>query len=92
MLNNLPKNSAHVKELKEALEVYKTNYNDSLNRANDLIQLAKLPMDNYKIQRKAALEMILVLQEVKIEENKRKRRSRRQNSRKQRRHIPSFIG
>ncbi|XP_042326248.1 interferon gamma-like [Sceloporus undulatus] len=95
MLNNLTNSTntpKHVVDLKEALEVYKIDYSDSLKRASDLIQLAKLPMSDYKIQRKAASEMYSVLQQVKIEENKRKRRRRRQNPRNQKRHIPSFIG
>nr|XP_060632119.1 interferon gamma-like [Anolis sagrei ordinatus] len=94
MLNNITKTPTpgYIKELREALEDYKDHYNESLMKANDLIQLAQLPMDNLKIQRKAVLEMTRVLQEVRKEESRRRRRSQRQNSRGLKRQKPNIMG
>ncbi|XP_062838661.1 interferon gamma [Anolis carolinensis] len=92
MLNNITKTPApqYIKELREALEDYKKNYNESLMKANDLIHLAQLPMDNLRTQRKAVLEMTRVLQEVKKEESRRRRRSQRQNPRGLKRRMPNM--
>ncbi|KAM6435926.1 interferon gamma [Liasis olivaceus] len=84
--------SDHLRDLIEALEEYKTQFSESLKKANDLIEVANLPMNDLKIQRKAVAEMYRVLLEVNAEEIKRLRRSRRQNPRGQKRHLPNLRG
>uniref|UniRef100_A0A6J0SZ56 Interferon gamma n=1 Tax=Pogona vitticeps TaxID=103695 RepID=A0A6J0SZ56_9SAUR len=84
--------SAHVKELLEALTHYKEKYSESLKKAKDIIELSKLPLSDLKIQRKVILEMYSVLLEVNKEENRRKRRSRGQNPRDQKRCRPNLMG
>ncbi|XP_039198606.1 interferon gamma [Crotalus tigris] len=94
MLKNKTKNQTpeHLREIIEAFEQYKTQFSESLKKANDIIEVANLPMNDVKIQRKAVAEMFRVLFEVNTEENKRQRRSRGQSPRKQKRHIPNFRG
>uniref|UniRef100_A0A8C5RHK7 Interferon gamma n=1 Tax=Laticauda laticaudata TaxID=8630 RepID=A0A8C5RHK7_LATLA len=94
MLKNKTKTetSEHLREIIEALEQYKTEFSESLKKANDITEVANLPMNDVKIQRKAVAEMFRVLSEVNIEENKRQRRSRGQNPRKQKRNILNFRG
>uniref|UniRef100_A0A670YPL8 Interferon gamma n=2 Tax=Pseudonaja textilis TaxID=8673 RepID=A0A670YPL8_PSETE len=94
MLKNKTKTQTpeHLREIIEALEQYKTEFSESLKKANDIIEVANLPMNDVKIQRKAVAEMFRVLSEVNIEENKRQRRSRGQNPRKQKRNILNFRG
>ncbi|XP_032076540.1 interferon gamma [Thamnophis elegans] len=94
MLKNKTKTQTpgHLRELIEALEQYKTQFSESLKKANDIIEVANLPMNDVKIQRKAVAEMYHVLSQVNVEEIKRLRRSRGQNPRKQKRHIPNFRG
>ncbi|KAG8137855.1 hypothetical protein E2320_003797 [Naja naja] len=89
MLKNKTKTQTpeHLREIIEALEQYKTEFSESLKKANDIIE-----MNDVKIQRKAVAEMFRVLSEVNIEENKRQRRSRGQNPRKQKRNILNFRG
>ncbi|XP_070802840.1 interferon gamma [Pituophis catenifer annectens] len=82
----------HLRQIIEAVEQYKTQFSESLKKANDIIEVANLPMNDVKIQRKAISEMFRVLSEVNIEEKKRERRSRGQNPRKQKRHILNFQG
>ncbi|XP_054843743.1 interferon gamma-like [Eublepharis macularius] len=67
----------HIWNVLEALEIYKTKYNESLKKATDIIELAKLPISDFKLQRKAVVELYRVLQEVNKEENQRKRRSKK---------------
>nr|XP_028602740.1 interferon gamma-like [Podarcis muralis] len=76
---NSTQNPKDVRNLVEVLQVYKESYSESLKKAKDLIEIAKLPMDNVKIQRKAITEFYDVMLEVNKEEVKRKRRSRRHN-------------
>ncbi|XP_058047611.1 interferon gamma [Ahaetulla prasina] len=98
MYSNMLKNKTktqipeHLREIIEAVEQYKTEFSESLKKANDIIEVANLPMNDVKIQRKAVAELFRVLSEVNIEEKKRERRSRGQNPRKQKRHIPNFRG
>ncbi|XP_048357517.1 interferon gamma-like [Sphaerodactylus townsendi] len=70
-------NITHVRNIVDALEFYKTKYNESLKKATDIIELAKLPMSDFRLQRKAIVELYPVLQEVNKEENQRKRRSKK---------------
>ncbi|XP_061493804.1 interferon gamma [Rhineura floridana] len=83
MLNNLnnTQNPKDIRSLVEVLQVYKMNYSESLKKAKDLIEIAKLPMNDAKIQRKAVAEFYDVMLEVNKEESQRKRRSRRLNRR-----------
>ncbi|XP_062991067.1 interferon gamma-like [Elgaria multicarinata webbii] len=93
MLSNSSKTqtSDYIKDLLEALNEYNVQYNKSLQKANDIIALSKLPMHELKIKRKAAAEIYLVLREVNIEENKRKRK-RRQNPQGQKAYRPHLRG
>ncbi|XP_066490619.1 interferon gamma [Tiliqua scincoides] len=75
------KRSKHVKDIIAALEVYKTHYSDGMKKAEELLQLAKLPMNDAKIELKAIMELRTVLLEMNKEEVRRKRRSRAQNPR-----------
>ncbi|XP_077197046.1 interferon gamma [Paroedura picta] len=67
----------HIRNLVDALELYKTKYNESLKKATEIIELSKLSMTDLQLQRKAVVELYLVLQEVNKEETQRKRRSQR---------------
>ncbi|XP_044305797.1 interferon gamma-like [Varanus komodoensis] len=91
MLSNISKSqsSEHIRDLKEALKDYERKYSEYLEQAKDLIKLSKVSMDDSKIQRKAAAEIFQVLQQVNVEENRRKRR-RRQNPQVQKGYRPSF--
>ncbi|XP_063164668.1 interferon gamma-like [Candoia aspera] len=94
MLKNEAKTqtSEHLRDLIEALEEYETQFSESLKKAKDLIEVANLPMNDLKIQRKAVAEMFRVLLEVNAEEIKRQRRSRRHNPRGQKGHLANLRG
>uniref|UniRef100_A0A8D0DUR1 Uncharacterized protein n=1 Tax=Salvator merianae TaxID=96440 RepID=A0A8D0DUR1_SALMN len=78
MLNNLrgPKDQDHVTTIIEAMEYYKQKYNEGLKKADDLIELSKLPLNETKMQRKAVAELYQVVEKLHAEQNQRKRRSR----------------
>nr|XP_056702481.1 interferon gamma-like [Euleptes europaea] len=82
----------HVMKIVNALELYKDKYNESLKKATDITELAKLPMSDFKLQRKAVVELYSVLQEVNKEENQRKRRSKIVNPQRQQRLRPNRRG
>ncbi|KAJ7329796.1 hypothetical protein JRQ81_015970 [Phrynocephalus forsythii] len=94
LLNTAPQSqtTSHVKDLLEALNHYKGKYSESLRKANDIIEVSKIPLSDVKIQRKVVSEMYNVLLEVNKEENRRKRRSGRQNPRGQIRCRPNVMG
>ncbi|XP_060101022.1 interferon gamma-like [Heteronotia binoei] len=82
----------HIRNLVNALEFYKTKYNESLRKATDIIELSELSMTDLKLQRKAVVELYPVLQEVNKEEVQRKRRSKKPNSQRLQRLRPFHRG
>ncbi|XP_015261186.1 PREDICTED: interferon gamma-like [Gekko japonicus] len=82
----------HIRNLVNALELYKTKYNESLRKATDIIELSKLPLTDLKLQRKAVVELYPVLQEVNKEEIQRKRRSKKPNPQRLQRLRPYHRG
>ncbi|XP_053112019.1 interferon gamma isoform X2 [Hemicordylus capensis] len=95
MLTDISKTrtAKHIRDIVGALEDYEIKFSESLKKANDLMELVKLPMNDVKIQRKAVKELYHVLLEVHKEENKeRRKRSRRHNPQVQNRCKPNLSG
>ncbi|NWJ03214.1 IFNG protein, partial [Crypturellus undulatus] len=62
MLANTDRTKGHVRRISEELFTLKNSLPDGLKKLKDLMDLAKLPMSDLKIQRKAVNELFSVLQ------------------------------
>ncbi|NWX84703.1 IFNG protein, partial [Nothoprocta pentlandii] len=81
MLENTDKTKGHVRHIFEELFTLKNSLPDGLKKLKDLKDLAKLPMSDLKIQRKAVNELFSVLQTL-VETPTSSKRKRSQFQRK----------
>ncbi|XP_006027030.1 interferon gamma-like [Alligator sinensis] len=80
MFENIDTSKAHVRNVHEYLLAKKSNLANDYKKINDIMELAKLPMSDLKIQRKAINELSPLLQKLDSPTARSERR-RRQNSR-----------
>lgn len=64
MLENTDKSKPHIKHISEELYTLKNNLPDGVKKVKDIMDLAKLPMNDLRIQRKAANELFSILQKL----------------------------
>ncbi|NXY42516.1 IFNG protein, partial [Ceuthmochares aereus] len=64
MLENTDKSKAHIRHISEELYTLKNSLPDGSKKMTDLMNLSKLQMTDLKIQRKAANELLSVLQKL----------------------------
>ncbi|KAG6933228.1 interferon gamma [Chelydra serpentina] len=57
----------HVKNIHNALRTLNDNLTESFKKVNDLMELARLPMNDLKIQRKAVNELFPTLQKLLLD-------------------------
>ncbi|XP_059582160.1 interferon gamma [Alligator mississippiensis] len=80
MFENIDTSKTHVRNVHEYLLAKKSNLANDYKKINDIMELAKLPMSDLKIQRKAINELFPLLQKLDSPTARSERR-RRQNSR-----------
>ncbi|KGL95570.1 Interferon gamma [Charadrius vociferus] len=64
MFKNTDKPKPHVRHISEELYTLQSSLSDGVKKVNDLMDVAKLQMNDLKIQRKAANELFIVLQKL----------------------------
>uniref|UniRef100_A0A8C2TX10 Interferon gamma n=1 Tax=Coturnix japonica TaxID=93934 RepID=A0A8C2TX10_COTJA len=75
MLENTDKSKPHIKHISEELYTLKNNLNDGTKKVKDIMDLAKLQMNDLRIQRKAANELFSVLQKLVDPPSSKRKRS-----------------
>ncbi|NXT49484.1 IFNG protein, partial [Pluvianellus socialis] len=81
MFENTKNSSAHVKHISEELSTLNKSLPDGFQKAKDLMDLEKLQMNDFKIQRKAVNELLSVLQKL-VETSPSHKRKRSQSQRR----------
>ncbi|OXB72971.1 UNVERIFIED_CONTAM: hypothetical protein H355_006511 [Colinus virginianus] len=64
MFENTDKSKPHIKHISEELYTLKNNLPDGMKKMKDIMDLAKLKMSDFRIQRKAANELFSILQKL----------------------------
>ncbi|XP_052524272.1 interferon gamma [Tympanuchus pallidicinctus] len=78
MLENTDRSKPHIKHIAEELYTLKNNLPDGVKKVKDIMDLAKLQMNDLRIQRKAANELFSVLQKLVDPPSSKRKRSQSQ--------------
>uniref|UniRef100_A0A8C9FTG0 Interferon gamma n=1 Tax=Pavo cristatus TaxID=9049 RepID=A0A8C9FTG0_PAVCR len=78
MFENTDKSKPHIKHIAEELYTLKKDLPDGVKKVKDIMDLAKLQMNDLRIQRKAANELFSVLQKLVDPPSSKRKRSQSQ--------------